>query len=379
MESIALKESLAINPQIDGSIFLGPKKEPVNRIIEDIRQTVNAGRLPKKVVMGVFGIGKTHFIHYAMTKLQDAIYPVYVEVPPTHRRSRFTDVYNVVLRRFGKDQVMDLLIDCIKMRSKVLSSETELTRIISRSSNDPLSFLLWKFLSGSKLTGSELRQMDMGHPMIYEDEAVWVLNLIGDAIQRRENKPLVIFFDEFENTAAIQGDSFNMFAEAVRGMVDESSKIGVVFVASGREVADYPAIITEPPVKRRIGAENYINFTEYTQEELIQFMEEAILYRRKSEISVEKLIEASKTSEEISGRTFPFTRKALELIAKTIYDLRVDGSLPSLTPSDALNFMNACVQEILATRNLKIIDSNFTKSVLSRRIEFLSGEKEVTV
>ena len=38
----------------------------------------------------------------------------------------------------------------------------------------------------------------------------------------------------------------------------------MVFVASGREVADYPAIITEPPVKRRIGAENYINFTEHS-------------------------------------------------------------------------------------------------------------------
>ena len=131
MENIALKESLAIDPQKDGSVFLGPKKEPVNRIIEDIRQTVNSGRLPKKVVMGVFGIGKTQFIHYTMNKLEDVIYPVYVEVPPTHRRSRFTDVYNVVLRRFGKDQVLDLLIDCVKSKSKILLSEPELTRIIT--------------------------------------------------------------------------------------------------------------------------------------------------------------------------------------------------------------------------------------------------------
>lgn len=379
METLGLKENLAIDPQRDSSIFLGPKKEPVNQIIEDLRHTVETGRLPKKVVMGVFGIGKTQFIHYAMNRLQDAIYPVYVEVPPTHRRSRFTDVYNVVLRRFGKDQVMDLLIDAIRAQSKVLSTEPELTRIIARSSSTPLNFLLWKFLSGSKLTGSELRQMDMGHPTIYEDEAVWVLNLIGDAIQRRENKPLVIFFDEFENTAAIQGDSYNMFTEAVRGMVDESSKIGVVFVASGREVADYPATITEEPVKRRIGVENYINFTEYTQEEIVQFMEEVLLYRRKPEVSIERLIEASKISEEINGRTFPFTRKAIELIAQTIYDLRIDGKLPSLRPSDALRFMNACVQAVLANHDLRIIDSNFAKSVLSRRIEFLSGEKEVTI
>lgn len=379
MESIALKESLAIDPQADGSIFLGPKKEAVNRIIEDIRQTVNVGRLPKKVVLGVFGIGKTHFIYYTMHKLGDVIYPVYVEVPPTHRRSRFTDVYNVVLRRFGKDQVIDLLVDCIKAKSKVLSSEPELTRIITKSSKDPLSFLLWKFLSGSKLTGSELRQMDMGHPTIYEDEAVWVLNLIGDAILRRENKPLVVFFDEFENTAPIQGDSFNMFTEAVRGMVDESSKIGAIFVASGREVADFPGTITDDPVKRRIGAHNYVNFTEYTKEELVQFMEEVVLYRRQSQVSIKDLIESSKTTEEINGRTYPFTRNALELIAQMIYDLRIDGKLPSLRPSDALNFMNACVQELLATHNLRIIDSNFAMNVLSRRVEFLSGEKEVTV
>ena len=379
MESIALKESLAIDPQRDSSIFLGPKKEAVNQIIEDIRQTINVGRFPKKVIVGIFGIGKTQFIHYAMNKLGDVIYPVYVEVPPTHRRSRFTDVYNVVLRRFGKDQVIDLLVDCIKAKSRVLSSEPELTRIIAKSSKDSLGFLLWKFLSGSKLTGSELRQMDMGHPTIYEDEAVWVLNLIGDAIIRREHKPLVIFFDEFENTSQIQGDSFNMFTEAIRGMVDESSKIGAIFVASGREVADYPATITDEPVKRRIGSHNYVTFMEYTKEELIQFMEEVLLYRRQSDVSIEKLIESSKTKEEINSRTFPFTRQALELIAQTIFDLRVQGKLPSLRPSDTLNFMNACVQELLATPNPGVVDSNFAKSVLSKRVEFLSGEKEVTV
>ena len=147
----------------------------------------------------------------------------------------------------------------------------------------------------------------------------------------------------------------------------------------GREVADYPATITEPPVKRRIGAENYINFTEYTQQELVQFMEEVLLYRRKPDVSIERILGSTKTSEEVTSRTFPFTDKALELIAKTIYDLRVDGKLPSLRPSDALNFMNACVQELLSTRNLKVIDSAFAINVLSRRIEYLSGEKEVTI
>jgi len=378
MESIALKQSLAIDPQKDGSIFLGPKKQAVNRIIEDIRQTVKVGRLPKKVVLGVFGIGKTHFIHYAMHQLQDVIYPIYVEVPPTHRRSRFTDVYNVVLRRFGKDQVMDLLVDCLKAKSEVLSIEPELTRIIAKSLG-PQSFLLWKFLSGSKLTARELEKMDLGHRTIYEDEAVWALNVIGDAILRRKERPLVIFFDEFENTAAIQGDSFSMFTEAVRGMVDESSKIGAVFVASGREVADFPGTITEPPVKRRIGVHNYINFTEYSQDELIQFMEEVLLYKRRQNVDIENIIECSNTTEEINNRTFPFTRKALELITKTIYNLRVEGKIPSLRPSDALDFLNACVQELLATSDQKLIDSNFTTNVLSRRVEFLSGEKEVTV
>jgi Cdc6-like AAA superfamily ATPase len=379
MESLALKESLAINPQKDSSIFLGPKKEAVNRIVEDIRQTVAVGRLPKKVIVGVFGIGKTQAIHYTMTKLSDVIYPVYVEVPPTHRRSRFTEVYNIVLRRFGKDQVIDLLVDCINVKSSVLLGDPELTRIVTRASKDPLSFVLWKFLSGSKLTGSELRQLDMGHPIIYEDEAVWVLNLMGDAIMRREHKPLVIFFDEFDNTAAIQGDSFNMFTEAIRGMVDESSKIGAIFVASGREVADYPATITDPPVKRRIGLHNYITFTDYTKEEIIQFMEEVLLYRRQPDVSIKKLIEASKTTEEIDARTFPFTHQALDVIAQTIYDLRLEGKLPSLRPSDALIFLSECVQKLLATPDLKIIDSTFANSVLSKSAEIVSGEKEMTV
>lgn len=379
MENIALKENLAIDPQKDGSIFLGPKKEAVNRIIEDIRQTVVVGRLPKKVVVGVFGIGKTHFIHYAMNKLTDLIHPIFVEVPPTHRRSRFTDVYSVVLRRLGKDLVMNFLTDCIISESPVMANEPELSRIVIKSLKDSQSFVLWKFLSGSKLTSRELRELDIGHATIYEDEAVWVLNLIGDAIQRREKKPLVVFFDEFENTAAIQGDSFIMFTEAIRGMVDESSKIGAVFVASGREVADYPATITDEPVKRRIGIHNYITFREYTKEELVQFMKEVLAYKRRSGVNIKKLVESSKTTEEIDSVTFPFTRQALELIVQTIYNLRMDGQLPSMRPSDALNFMNVCVQDLLAVNNQKIIDLNFAKSVLSKRAEFISGEKEVTV
>lgn len=378
MERIALKQSLAIDPQSDGAIFLGPKKDAVNLIVEDMRQTVKLGRLPKKVVLGVFGIGKTHFIYYAMNQLQDVIYPVYVEVPPTHRRSRFTDVYNVVLRRFGKDFVMDLLNDSLKARSNVLLNEPELKRVITNSLHSQ-SFLLWKFLSGSKLTARELEKMDLGHRTIYEDEAVWVLNLIGDAIQRREKKPLVIFFDEFENTAAIQGDSFNMFTEAVRGMVDESSKIGAVFVASGREVADFPGTITEAPIKRRIGVHNYINFTEYTQDQLIQFMEEVLLYRRQQNVDVETIIKSLETKEEINNKTFPFTLEALELITTTIYNQRIEGEIPSLRPSDALDFLNSCVKERLAKPDQTIITSEFVADVLSRSAQYLSGEKEVTV
>ena len=376
MESLALKEDLGFDPQEDGGVFLGPKKKAANLIVDDIRQTVNAGRFPKKVILGVFGIGKTHFINYAMNKLSDVIYPILVETPPTHKRSRFTDLYSVFLRKVAKDQVLDILFESLKTKSKVLAGQPELRRVIEETKNDDShKFVLWKFLSGSKLTGRELRELDFGHPQILEDEAVWVLNVLGDGIMRTHGKPLIIFFDEFENTFAVQGDSYSMFYEAIRGMVDEGARLGVVFVASGRQIGDYPTMIMEEPVKRRIGFNNFVNFTEYTKDDLLQFAQEAIVYRRKADSKIQEMIKDIKTTEQVSSQTYPFTREAILALVDLVDEMRKDGKIPSRRPGDLTGLMNACAQEFLSNKGSGVIDSAFIKNVLKKKTEYTTGEK----
>lgn len=366
------KRYFSPNQQDEEGVFLGPKQAKVDQIIGAIRRTVQTGRVPKAVILGVFGIGKTQFIRYAAQNLSDVARAVYVECPPCHRRSRFVDIQNVILRKLGRDFVLELFGQAIKTaetRGVSFDSlfgldEKELPTVIKAGvQKDKL--ILWRYLSGEKLRPTEINQLSAVHPQIYEDQAIWILNAIAKLVRLLENRQLILFFDEFENTVGISGDSLAMFREAVRGLVDERSSVGTVFVISGRDEGDLPVAVTDEAIKRRIGLPNYILFSEYTPNELEVLIKEVISHARRSDFHVADVMSKLKGSQEkVNESTYPFSETATKNIVQFVVYLRKHGKIDAIRPKEALMIMD----EALAVADAKtvVLDSNLVDGITKR-------------
>jgi len=314
--------------------------------------TMETDRILKAVVLGPFGIGKTQFIKYAMKKIDEIAYPIYVETPPCHRRTRFIDIHSVIMRRIGRKFILDHLKKIVEVANDRSISIFELLNIEERDIGYAIvdnlylyELLLWRYLSGIKMLAADVRKLEVFNNQIYEDDSVWILNTIASMINYFYDKKLVIFMDELENTANIFGDSRVMFTEAIRGLVDESSYVGMVFVVSARSLEGIPIALTDEPVKRRIGISNYLSFKEYEKEELDGLIREIIAYRRNSEININEMIDtlSEEDIQKTSTDIYPFTNKSIDKIIETVYILRREGLIDGIRPKEALSIMDDAV------------------------------------
>ena len=359
-----------LNPKEEYRVFF-VRKEEADKFIDYIRGIIASGRVPKAVIYGVFGLGKTHFLHYVLYKLGDVSSSVYVETPPCHRRTKFTELYGSVLRRMGGRYVLGLLdraIDTLQSEGKSLDEylklDPDLAYTIEEAVRGKEQHTLWRYLSGAKLRSAEVQSIGAMTNQLNEDEAVSFLNAVALLIKAFEGKQLMLLVDEIENTNDIGGDSLSMFREAIRGLVDESSRVGTVFAATGRAMEGLPICITDESVRRRIGFPNYMYFEEYTVDNLAQFIYEVIRYRRREDFDVKVTVKKAKeiAAEGVTERSYPFTEGGIGKIIETVVALRDVGKIPAVRPPEALSIMDRAL--VIATeRNAPLITSEVVDEV----------------
>ncbi|MCW4051084.1 MAG: hypothetical protein NWE89_15275 [Candidatus Bathyarchaeota archaeon] len=369
MSRIGLKTSyVSYNPRTDPPIFLGPRKEYVNEIINRMILTIETSRVLKGVFLGPFGNGKTQFAKYAMGKLDDVAHTIYVETPPCHRRTSFLDIHKIIMRRIGRHYILNLLKRANDIAQDNGSSLIDIIAIDDRdlsyiieTSLDVNDSLIWRFLSGEKLRSGDVKKLDVLSSQIYEDDAVWILNVISLLIDRFENKQLVIFLDEIENTAHIYGDSRVTFTEAIRGLVDENSYVGIIFLGSARGKVGLPLALTDEPVERRIGISNYFEFFDYTAEELRGLIRELLEYRRlDKENMIELMAGLENSGITVDSEYYPFSEEAIEEVINIVFKLREEGIIDGVRPKEALSIMDEsiahAIQQGISLINKEVIE-----------------------
>ena len=364
---------LTPNPREEADAFVGPRRKWAVEFVAHVKRIIQSGRTPKAVIYGALGIGKTHFMTLVAYELRDVAKIVYVETPPLHRRSKLTDLHNIIMRRIGRDYSLGLLEQAIKQSNKqskplheTLGVDPDLATIFRNGLTSDKS-VLWRYMSGEKLSAGEVRQIDAVSQQIREDDAVLITNMIARIVRAIEKKQLIVFIDEFENTTSLMGDSLVAFREGVRGLVDESNEAGIVISNTAREMDDMPYPITDESVQRRIGFSNYRLFPEYTQDDLKELIYEIIALRRDRGEDVRKLVELARktTKESVTERSFPFTENAIQIAVNTVAELRQLGRIDSTRPKEALDLMDNSIA--LATdASAPLIDSGFIETAKSK-------------
>ena len=364
-------DNFIINPKEEYEVFFAREAE-FQRFFDDLVATMDSGRVPRYVVFGLFGVGKTHFLLHLRHKIGSRVDAFYVETPSCHRRTRFVDFYRAILSVIGRGTVMKLLTSGLKEHRRGL--ELGLTEDVRYVINNALSakkhFVLWKWLMGEKLKASEAEELEAVRAELGDEDAVSILNALAILYEQMNRRAMLILVDEFENTAHIGGDAKTSFSEAMRSLVDESSKVGVIFALTSRALAEMPEPIDIEPVKRRIGITNYVSFREYTEDELERFIEQLIRYRRDSKFDFRKTLGDVRFSENMNESTYPFTTEAVKQIVSSVILFKEQNKTEAVRPKEVMELMDRALREAV-TKKLQVISSDVILGIRDQVVEAL--------
>jgi len=364
-------EYFMINPKKEFQVFFA-RQEEFQRFYEDLLATMDMGRVPRYVLCGAFGVGKTHFLQHLKYKISDRADGIYVATPPCHRRSSFIEFYREVVSTMGRMTVTGLLREGLKSRARTKEMELseDLAYVIDNALKEKKSFLLWKFLSGEKIKSAEADRLEAVRPQLFAEDAVAILNAIAIQHEKINKRPLLLLVDEFETTMNLGGDAKVEFTEALRSLVDEGSRVGIVFALTARSLAEMPDPLDTEPVRRRIGITNFIEFDEYKDEELERFMRQVIQYRRDSKFDVKKLLGSLQTKETVDVETFPFSGEALKEIANSVVLFKEQNKIEAVRPKEALEIMDRALR-VATLRKLPFINKDIILAVRDEVVEAL--------
>src|SRR2546428_13154071 len=277
------------------------------------------------------------------------------------------------MRKVGRHYSMSLLAKAVSEAGQnspelysLLGVDPDMGSIINNGLTSSKS-VLWRYLSGEKLTSGEVREIDAVSGQIREDDAALILNMISRLVRKTEKKQFMLFIDEFENTSSLMGDSQAAFREAIRGIMDESNETGVVISNTAREMDDMPLALTDDSVQRRIGFPNYRLFPEYTPEDLLALLREIVEFRRDRKADTAKLVKKaqSTTKEKVSEETFPFTDLALDMAVGTVFELRQLGRTDSARPKEALDLLDSALA-LAAEHGALVVETLHLEAAKSR-------------
>jgi Cdc6-like AAA superfamily ATPase len=366
-------------PDQDPDAFLGPRLTGfADSVILDLRRTLRTGRPPKALLWGDFGVGKTHLTRFAMKQLGDEVKSLYVECPPCHRRSRYTELHAEIMRKLGREYTLGLVERAARENPDVhrladmLGIDADMAGTLKAGLVADRA-LLWRYLGGERLRASDLQKIDAVSPQIREGDAVAFLGAVSRLVRKYENKQLLIFLDEMERPNPLVGDALTMFKEAIRGLVDSSNETGVIFVSSGRDVnntGNYSSAVralADDTIRRRIGLANIRYFDQYSRQELIKLLREVVKHNREKGSDVQAAIRSVKTKETLGPDTYPFTEEALEKAADFVEQLRRDSKIDSIRPNEALDILDGALA-LAAEEEPKVIDSVFLQKVIDETL-----------
>lgn len=355
----------------------------LNELVAQIRRTLASGRIPRMVIYGTFGIGKSHASEYIIDQIKDVAKSVYVKCPPLHRRSRFNELHMTIMRALGRTYVLQLLekgINLARGSGKKLDEyfriNPDLVYIIETAFDNGQLNTLWKYVSGATLTSREAQSIQAVSKQLNEDDAVSIINLLAKLIRQLEDRELMLFIDELESTHPLTGDSLLAFAEAFRELTDEWSQVGLFLIMTARGFEEFPSFLdpkgTYPYVARRIGLSNYIFMREYTEEELRDLIRSAIRFRREENFDVDSTIRSIQSKEGVLREEYPFTAQAINLVLEKVKAWKDGGLIYNLRPKEVLDILDSSLS-IGLQENLPIIDSSVIMRVCENIEKSLTG------
>ena len=325
-------------------------------------------QIPKMMVWGPYGCGKTQTLYYLAYWLENSkpasckgrphVLHLEIEVQSKSTAAHWhlqnmealgmQAVQEWVRQLYDKSPNFDAAVDRLTTDPNLAQALKQL-----RGGGD-LGFDAWRWLSGQPLTTKELQNLKVTRNLgaVGVGDLVAGLQACGN-LARAVDECLVLFVDEMEELQNVrEGDAAESWHQYIRKLADNAnSSVGFVigFRADTRD--DAPKVLVRGDVFSRISANNYIELeTLAAPANVKQFVEEMLA----------QLVDQNQANQRIQSEslpstttTYPFTASAFELLC----DYACQDSVKS-TPRNIIKTINECAIAAWDAQKKVIDDAN---------------------
>jgi hypothetical protein len=326
------RSNFTIDPQInpeDAQYYFG-REDIKKQLQKQIRRAFIAPGIPKIMVWGPYGSGKTQTLFYLKHFLCTQTPSSAKGVPHTlyltiEMRSNSTaaNLHMQLMEALGKDIVSNWvrkLFDTNKDFDTTLlgiADEPNIFKALKElRATGESTFTAWRWLTGQTLPSKDLSGLQITRNLgdLGSGDLVTALVAIGN-LAANINEKLVFLIDEMEQLLNVKtGDSAESIQRYLRKLADPvNSSVGFLIGFKADVIDDAPEILRRGDIYSRIGASNYLDIPHLPAVADVKSFIRELLKNLTVEIAVKTKITANSADSEHG--TFPFERTAFELLA----------------------------------------------------------------
>ena len=352
------RSNFTINPQItpqDSQYYFG-RDDIKKQLQKQIRRSFTAPGVPKLMVWGPYGSGKTQTLFYLKHFLETEK-PEFVESTPRiiyltielRDNSSASDFHMQLMEQLGKETVTEWVKKLFErerdfesvMRTISDNDENTMNALKELRVNGDSALIAWRWLTGQKIPDQQLSTLNLTRNIGINtaQDLVQVLVAIG-ALASMVGEMLVFMIDELEQLLGVRtGNASESIHSYVRYLADPSNpSVGFLIGFKADVLDDAPEVLRRGDIHDRIGAANYIDIPPLPAvADVKTFIIELLKHLTKND-EVELKISEKGLDSEVG--VFPFSRPALELLA----DYATQDPSRAL-PRNIIHAINECAIE----------------------------------
>jgi len=368
------RESFTIDPKLnheDAKFYFG-RAEIKDRIKAQLRRSFVEPGVPKMVIYGSFGSGKTQTLFHLKHYLQNEQPEVCRQTPKIlhldlemHSKSDHRGWHLQLVETLGRDVVSSWMD---KLFSYTQNLDTELKNIFGNANmpeaaknlraGGDMGLLAWRWFCGYEMRPNELERLHVTRSLGDLGAGDMVNALVGiGRLAERNGEKIVFLMDEAEQFKNVRtGDATESLHTYLRRLAEPSnSSVGFIIASYALTLDEMAEILVREDIRTRIGEHNFIEVPPLPSVEDVQIFLKELLAELVNQKEAKTKIESE--SLGVNSDTYPFTADAFDLLC----DYASQDPTKAL-PRNIIKAINECA--ISAWDGKKpIIESNIVNEI----------------
>jgi len=326
------RESFTIDPKVnpgDAKFYFGRDEIKKQRLLGPLRRSFVEPGVPKMVIHGSYGSGKTQTLyyleHYLKTERIEAnrfsARTVHVELE-MNSKSDHKSWHLQLAESLGKNTVTEWIA---KLFGQAQSLDTELRNVFEevnmteaaknlRAGGD-LGLLAWRWFCGYDLKPNELERLTVTRSLGDLGAGDMVNALVGlGRLAERNGEKLIFLMDEAEQFRNVKtGDATEALHTYLRKLAEPSnSSVGFIIASFAPTRDEMAEILIRVDVRNRLGENYFVEIPPLPSVHDVQVFLKELLKELVDQGKAEKKIQSE--SLGVSVGTYPFTADAFDRI-----------------------------------------------------------------